>query len=385
MTEADEEQEVEESYEPSWPLGEGYVYGTLSEMAIPTADGPCEELDILEALWSEGKEAMGPRADALLREACSAAIENHMEDEGADAGEWTASTLARVVRQLVPSVLMWTGIGVGDEPPTKARLVKPYAGAPLLLHRLAAFLDEIGPESMRTASGVRRWTSVEILLQMSWVELIALGLLADSHSEASLGDLGLPMLPRKGLNTELLTHASYAHLTWVDWLTLTNPELIALGVPKAYATEARQRVIGHERHMSEKWAPSVGLWGGVASSAQIQQVTGASESNVRSYAKSEGLQRRLKGGKQKSQARIAWSLPEGLLRVEQFLYERERDVLFKHLPTDEDGNLQWDDFKEAWEMRYIWIGLPGGWEHLEEEEDPNDRMIRDFIMSRRIT
>jgi len=75
----------------------------------------------------------------------------------------------------------------------------------------------------------------------------------------------------------------------LHYATMTNAELVTRGVPAASITSQRERMTGHVRRVQDRFARSVGWWGGVATLVEIAEHVDVDPAAAREYAKFRGL------------------------------------------------------------------------------------------------
>jgi hypothetical protein len=89
-----------------------------------------------------------------------------------------------------------------------------------------------------------------------------------------------------------------------DYITRTNADLVRAGVDPLKINAERLRRTGHSRRISPRWAPSIGMWGGVQSLRDIATSCDASTAQAHAWAQYRQLTTRTRARK-RTQALLA--------------------------------------------------------------------------------
>lgn len=156
-----------------------------------------------------------------------------------------------------------------------------------------------------------------------------------------------------------------------ELISLTNPELVKLGVPADQATALRERMTGHVRSLSDHWVRSVGHWGGVSTKEEIADVVGCDAIAVKNYSMRMRLRTKTKY-RAATPAELAVaclvSMPRsareaapdlGLMPVEVALYRAAMTLLCDLNGVTLPQVLRWtcDDLEAAWATERLSIAL----------------------------
>lgn len=174
---------------------------------------------------------------------------------------------------------------------------------PFLLRDRLSPLQVVSAGKRRPAADVdAALLAVQHLIKpaMSANELALLARVTPRQAKAWRARAGLPGprgRPRAKLRV-VTPGPSYASTTYKipfwAWITESNEQLHARGMPHdAIAAERRSR-IGHSRPLSARWLRAVGLWGGIATAAQIAGVVDLPTEKVVNYAHAHKLKTRTK-------------------------------------------------------------------------------------------
>lgn len=146
-----------------------------------------------------------------------------------------------------------------------------------------------------------------------------------------------------------------------DFATMTNRELVRVGVPRERVTWERLRRTGHPRRVSPTWAPSIGRWGGVASLREIAFALDVPVAQAHSWARFRGLRTRTRKF-HRTQALLAVAALAtpgasrdvarklGILPIECALYRAAAEVLRTELGVTLLEVLEWSPkrLEDAW-------------------------------------
>jgi hypothetical protein len=172
----------------------------------------------------------------------------------------------------------------------------------------------------------------------------------------------------------------------LDYATRKNAELIQLGVEPSNLSGERMRRTGHPRRISPRWAPSIGMWGGVQSMRDIAAACGATFAQTHAWAQYRHLRTRTRA-RQRSQALLAihaLATPGpartvasllGILPVEVCLYRAAAELLRVEAQVTLREVLGWD----AVRLERTWDSLGLCVEHERPSPpSPREQIARAF-------
>jgi hypothetical protein len=152
---------------------------------------------------------------------------------------------------------------------------------------------------------------------------------------------------------------------------MTNAELAEHGMPSEIITYERERMTGHLRRIQERWAKTIGMWGGVAGIQEIADRAEVERNPAVEYAKLRGLKWRTKRrvftpaqlgvlamatpGSARDAAKVL-----GILPIEATMYRAATTEVMTHYVTPLSVLLTWRvaDLEAAWRRLDLRVEAP---------------------------
>jgi hypothetical protein len=213
------------------------------------------------------------------------------------------------------------------------------------------------------------------------------------------------ILEKCRVRRESRTTSECPQVNWWDWVTLSTPDIVKLGVPKEQVSSLRFQRVGLHKPLTRQWARAVGLWGGQKTAKEIGQLLGISKAAVFSYANYWGAKVLTRGCRRTYQVEVAINacatlqaeprmpIPtlarEACILPPELVYYEKALVRFEDIVQESEG-VTLDELVEEHTLE----GLQGCWEDCKcvlkapwgnDDEEDNRKSIIAKLRGRKST